>query len=122
MTKAKERKIIDRNKNVRKDIPENTEGYVERQTKFEAYTGKEPYLFVRCSHRDTAKVYPVLDALYECKYRLRYDESCETGNDFHDELRMRIENVEAVLLLPLVDTDIASGDRVCHQQRTFSRM
>ena len=56
-----------------KIFPKNTEGYVERQTKFEAYTGKEPYLFVRCSHRDTAKVYPILDALYECKYRLRYD-------------------------------------------------
>lgn len=86
------------NKNVKKDIPENTEGYVEMQTKFEAYTGKEPYLFVSYSHRDTAKVYPILDALYDCKYRLWYDESCETGNDFRDELRMRIENAEAVLL------------------------
>lgn len=86
------------NKNVRKDIPENTEGYVEMQTKFEAYTGKEPYLFVSYSHRDTAKVYPILDALYDRKYRLWYDESCETGNDFRDELRMRIENAEAVLL------------------------
>lgn len=73
MTKAKERKIIDRNKNVRKDIPENTEGYVEMQTKYEAYTGKEPYLFVRYSHRDTAKVYSILDALYDRKYRLWYD-------------------------------------------------
>ena len=86
------------NKNVKKDIPENTEGYVEMQTKFEAYTGKEPYLFVSYSHRDTAKVYPILDALYDRKYRLWYDESCETGNDFRDELRMRIENAEAVLL------------------------
>ena len=86
------------NKNVKKDIPENTEGYVEMQTKFEAYTGKEPYLFVSYSHRDTAKVYPILDALYDRKYRLWYDESCENGNDFRDELRMRIENAEAVLL------------------------
>ena len=86
------------NKNVKKDIPENTEGYVEMQTKFEAYTGKEPYLFVSYSHRDTAKVYSILDALYDRKYRLWYDESCETGNDFRDELRMRIENAEAVLL------------------------
>ena len=74
------------------------EGYVDMQTKFEAYTGKEPYLFVSYSHRDTAKVYPVLDALYDRKYRLWYDESCETGNDFRDELRERIEGSEAVLL------------------------
>ena len=74
------------------------DGYSDMQTAFEAYTGNEPYLFVSYSHRDTAKVYPILDALYDCKYRLWYDESCETGNDFRDELRHRIEDAEAVLL------------------------
>ena len=68
------------------------------QTKFEAYVGKEPYLFVSYSHRDTEIVYPVLDALYDRKYRLWYDESCENGNDFRDELRERIEKAEAVIL------------------------
>ena len=68
------------------------------QTKFEAYTGNEPYLFVSYSHRDTSVVYPILDALYDKKYRLWYDESCETGNDFRDELRQRIENCAAVIL------------------------
>ena len=68
------------------------------QTKFEAYTGSEPYLFVSYSHRDTAKVYPILDALYDRKYRIWYDESCENGNDFRDELRHRIEGCSAVVL------------------------
>lgn len=68
------------------------------QTKFEAYTGNEPYLFVSYSHRDTEKVYPILDALYDRKYRIWYDESCENGNDFRDELRHRIENASAVVL------------------------
>lgn len=68
------------------------------QTKFEAYTGNEPYLFVSYSHKDTAAVYPILDALYDRKYRIWYDESCENGNDFRDELRHRIEKAEAVLL------------------------
>lgn len=72
--------------------------YVNLQTKFEAYTGNEPYLFISYSHRDTAKVYPILDALYDRKYRIWYDESCETGNDFRDELRTRIEKAEAVIL------------------------
>lgn len=74
------------------------EGYEFMKTKFEAYTGNEPYLFVSYSHRDTMKVYPVLDALYDRKYRIWYDESCENGSDFRDELRKRIENAEAVLL------------------------
>ena len=68
------------------------------QTKFEAYTGNEPYLFVSYSHRDTAKVYPILDALHDRKYRIWYDESCENGNDFRDELRHRIEGCSAVVL------------------------
>lgn len=68
------------------------------RTKFEAYTGDEPYLFVSYSHKDTKMVYPILDDLYDLKYRLWYDESCENGNDFREELRQRIKNAEAVLL------------------------
>lgn len=74
------------------------ENYIDIQTKFDAYVGKEPYLFVSYSHRDVDKVYPILDALYDKKYRLWYDESCENGNDFREELRQRIEESEAVLL------------------------
>ncbi len=83
---------------IKKSVDVKLDDYVDMQTKFEAYTGKEPYLFVSYSHRDTAKVYPILDTLYDRKYRLWYDESCETGNDFRDELRQRIEGCEAVLL------------------------
>ena len=67
-------------------------------TKFEAYTGNEEYLFVSYSHRDTEKVYKVLDALHDKKYRIWYDESCENGNDFRDELRQRIKGSSGVLL------------------------
>ncbi len=77
---------------------ENEKVFENIQTKFEAYTGDEPYLFVSYSHRDMEKVYPILDALYDKKYRIWYDESCENGNDFKAELRLRIEKAEAVLL------------------------
>ena len=72
--------------------------FYDVKTKFEAYTGAEPYLFISYSHRDINVVYPILDALYDKRYRLWYDESCETGNDFRDELRHRIEKAEAVIL------------------------
>lgn len=78
--------------------PESVNDYPVITTKFEAYTGNEPYLFISYSHRDTAQVYPILDALYDRKYRIWYDESCETGNDFREELRIRIEKCEAVVL------------------------
>ncbi len=79
-------------------IKEEQTEYKITKTKFEAYTGDEPFLFVSYSHRDTELVFPILDALHDKKYRLWYDESCETGNDFRDELRTRIERCEAVLL------------------------
>ena len=68
------------------------------ETKFQAYTGVEPYIFVSYSHRDIERVYPILDDLYDKKFRLWYDESCEVGNDFRDELRTRIKNSEGVIL------------------------
>ena len=78
-----------------KDLPED---YCDLRTKFEAYTGAEPFLFVSYSHRNTNQVYPLLDMLHDAKYRIWYDESCETGNDFRQELRDKIERCTAVLL------------------------
>ena len=86
---------ISKTANTKKPMAEE---YPLIQTKFEAYTGSEPYLFVSYSHRDTLKVYPILDALYDRKYRIWYDESCENGNDFREELRHRIEACSAVIL------------------------
>lgn len=81
------------------DIEDSTQPVFSTvQTKFEAYTGEEPYIFISYSHRDQDVVYPILDALYDRKYRIWYDESCETGNDFRDELRQRIEGCDAVIL------------------------
>ena len=73
-------------------------GYSTKTTKFEAYNGTEPFLFISYSHKDTEKVYETLDMLHDKKYRIWYDESCETGNDFRQELRDRIERCEAVIL------------------------
>lgn len=85
---------------MKKSIPD----YCDAKTKFEAYVGNEPYLFVSYSHRDTAKVYPVLDMLSARKYRIWYDESCETGNDFRVELREKIEGCSGVLLFVSEDS------------------
>lgn len=84
--------------NNKKNIIEKEEVYPNIQTKFDAYIGDEPYLFVSYSHRDTSSVYPILDTLYDNKYRLWYDESCETGNDFRDELKNKIEGCSGVIL------------------------
>ena len=40
----------------------------------------------------------MLNKLNEKKFRIWYDESCENGNDFRDELRQRIKNSSGILL------------------------
>jgi len=99
-TKEKTNKTIDLESLIEEIVEETAEKIEEQKikTKFEAYNGDEPYLFVSYSHRDTNKVYPILDELSDNKYRIWYDEACENGNDFRDELRQRIKNSEAVLL------------------------
>ena len=56
-----------------KSVPAPDAVFSNITTKFEAYTGDEPYLFVSYSHRDVEQVYPILDALYDRKYRIWYD-------------------------------------------------
>ncbi len=78
----------------KKNIP----NYSDKKTKFDPYVGDEPYLFVSYSHRDTEVVYPILDRLHDKKYRIWYDESCETGNDFRLELSNKIQACAGILL------------------------
>ena len=63
-----------------------------------SYEGNEPYIFVSYSHVDTDIVYKILKLIDREKYRFWYDDTMETGVDFRDTLRMRIENCSAVLL------------------------
>ena len=63
-----------------------------------SYEGDEPYLFVSYSHRDTDEVYPFLKRLELEKFRIWYDDTMETGEDFREELRSKIEGCRAMLL------------------------
>jgi len=37
---------------------------------FEAYGGKDPYLFVSYSHKDSALVYPEIERLHQLGFRI----------------------------------------------------
>jgi len=53
---------------------------------FEAYTGKEPYLFASYAHVDGEIVYPELTYLHEQGYRIWYDEGIDPGNEWPEEV------------------------------------
>jgi hypothetical protein len=65
---------------------------------FKIYNGTEPYLFISYSHRDTNAVYKILTRLEEERFRFWYDDTMEIGNDFREELKIRIENCGAFVL------------------------
>ena len=53
---------------------------------FEAYTGKEPYIFVSYAHKDSALVFPELVALKAKGYRIWYDEGIDPGNEWPEAI------------------------------------
>lgn len=65
---------------------------------FNAYEGEEPYLFISYSHVDTDAVYRILNRLDEEKFRIWFDDTMEVGEDFREELRIKIEKCSAFVL------------------------
>ncbi len=52
----------------------------------EAYAGKEPFIFISYSHKDSSVVYPAIEHLHRLGYRIWYDEGIDPGNEWPDEV------------------------------------
>ncbi len=61
---------------------------------FEAYEGNEPYVFVSYAHKDSEKVYPIINKLHEEGYRIWYGGGMPLVIDFHWLIGNRIENCD----------------------------
>ena len=59
---------------------------------FEAYRGKEPYIFVSYAHKDSAQVYPQILDLHNAGYHIWYDEGIEPGRDWTEEIGRALQN------------------------------
>ncbi len=53
---------------------------------FRAYKGDEPYVFVSYAHKDSQRVFAVLNELHKRKYRIWYDEGIDPGNEWRDDI------------------------------------
>lgn len=65
---------------------------------FEAYTGKEPYLFASYAHADGAIVYPELIHLHKQGYRVWYDEGIDPGNEWPEEVAKALASASHFLV------------------------
>lgn len=62
------------------------------------YEGNEPYLFVSYAHKDSATVLPVIEHLFEKKFRIWYDEGIAPGSEWPHNIAYHLENADTVLL------------------------
>jgi len=65
---------------------------------FEAYAGKEPYLFASYAHKDGKIVFAELRSLHERGYRIWYDEGIDPGNEWPEEVGEALANASLFLV------------------------
>ncbi len=54
------------------------------------YQGKEKYIFISYSHRDTVKVFPIISRLMENGYRVWYDQGIDPGTEWDENIALHI--------------------------------
>ena len=63
-----------------------------------AYEGKNPYIFVSYAHLDSQKVLPVVNELFDRKYRMWYDEGIAPGSEWPKNIAEHLSSAEAVII------------------------
>ena len=48
---------------------------------FTPYEGKEPYIFISYAHKDSDRVFPILEELDRRGYRVWYDDGIAPGSE-----------------------------------------
>ena len=64
-----------------------------------AYEGKEPYVFVSYSHRDSDRVFPIIAALKQKMCRVWYDEGLTPGESWNDSIAEHLLNCSQFIVL-----------------------
>ncbi|MGB5910993.1 MAG: toll/interleukin-1 receptor domain-containing protein [Promethearchaeia archaeon] len=58
----------------------------EIEPPFDAYEGKQPYLFVSYSHEDKESVYPIIEDLHKKGVRIWYDDGIHASSDWMEQI------------------------------------
>ena len=74
---------------------------------FKPYEGREPYLFISYSHRDSEKVIRTIKPIQDRMYRLWYDEGIPAGSDWPRNIAVHMNECRMVLFF-LSKTALAS--------------
>ena len=64
---------------------------------FKPYEGKNPYLFISYSHRDSDKVIDTIRPIHDSMHRLWYDEGIPAGSDWPRNIAVHMRDCRMVL-------------------------
>ena len=65
---------------------------------FDAYKGKEPYIFVSYAHKNSDIVFEHIIKLRASGFRIWYDEGIDPGTDWSDEIALALNNAASFLV------------------------
>ena len=83
-----------------------------------SYQGDKPYVFISYSHRDTDRVYRILEHMTEAGYRYWYDEGIDPGTEWDENIASHISN--AAYMIAFVSQNYL-GSQNCKDEIAFAR-
>ena len=84
---------------------------------FTPYEGKKPYIFVSYAHKDSARVFPILEELDRRGYRVWYDDGIAPGSEWPENIAQHLDGCSLTLAF-ISPNSIASAN--CRREVTFA--
>lgn len=84
---------------------------------FTPYEGKKPYIFVSYAHKDSNRVFPILEELDRRGYRVWYDDGIAPGSEWPENIAQHLDGCSLTLAF-VSPSSIASPN--CRREVTFA--
>ena|GEM_PF-3179257 len=82
------------------------------------YRGNEPYIFISYSHKDSRKVWPVIEQMQADGYRVWYDEGIDPGTEWDENIAAHVTGCE--YFIAFISKNYINSEN-CKDELNFSR-
>ena len=82
------------------------------------YRGDEPYIFISYSHKDSRKVWPVIEQMQADGYRVWYDEGIDPGTEWDENIAAHVKNCS--FFIAFMSENYLASDN-CKDELNYSR-
>jgi len=77
---------------------EETIAYFNYCSSPKAYEGRDPFVFVSYAHSDNEIIYPLINQLIKCGYRIWFDEGVKVGDEWIEFIASKVFKCEQAIL------------------------